>query len=467
MKRAKWILSIPFEKDLKEIKWFDIGGTLLLSIAFVLFFLLSDSIWIFNLLVIPAVLMGFRWYPKLSHTRQRLVAYLYIAVIVTYSLRIILSVYRNVLNPPQWDFQLFWVYGQVGAHLLNPYDPNVLLKFALPLHPSADLLKELYFYQLPPLIFLFLPLGWFDIHVAALVWSIFLVIILILDIQLLWSLFFDRRGFRSLVFVIVLVLMLESTRDTLLFTQTNFIVLLAFLLYWRKRKSLVGGIWLGIGMLVKPIFVFVLIYPVVKRHWRAIFGMITALLSASILTIIAFGPGMFFGYLTDNPIVHEMPNYMYVESVNQSLLATILRLTNFDFASGSPYLQPLFIACSFLLAGVTGFLLVREKPGQRVFSAYDMSLVITFALLLFPKTLMHYAMLLIIPLLTISICIEEFESGFWYFLVFMTCECVLVSLGESFIFAAILLAWLFIVGIFLWTIKRRPGLQRPDYSGSR
>ncbi|MCP4357570.1 MAG: hypothetical protein GY796_06095 [Chloroflexi bacterium] len=64
---------------------------------------------------------------------------------------------------------------------------------------------------------------------------------------------------------------------------------------------------------------------------------------------------MFFSYFTHNPILNEMENYLYVEIVNQSLLATILRLTAFDF-SASPFVQPLFLGLGMMITVVSAFL---------------------------------------------------------------------------------------------------------------
>ena len=156
---------------------------------------------------------------------------------------------------------------------------------------------------------------------------------------------------------------------------------------------------------------------------------------------------MFFGYFMSNPIVLKMPNYLYTEDINQSLLATILRLTNFDFSAGSPYLQPIFIITAMLFTGITSFLVFHRKDEQEPYSDYALALTITYALLLFPKTLTHYAVLLIVPILTIWTNRQNTSISPWLTLVFITIEFVLVSLGGNFIFISILIAWLFVAGI--------------------
>ncbi|MCP4357571.1 MAG: DUF2029 domain-containing protein [Chloroflexi bacterium] len=55
--------------------------------------------------------------------------------------------------------------------------------------------------------------------------------------------------------------MLPSTLEVLDVAQINFLALFAFLLFWRRRDKISGGIWLGVGIIIKPILLIVLIYP--------------------------------------------------------------------------------------------------------------------------------------------------------------------------------------------------------------
>ncbi len=420
---------------------------LFLSATFISFFLISDSAWIFNILIIPALLFGYNKRDLLTQPQQKFLKSLAAAVIFTYALRIGLHVYKNILNPPQWDFYLYWIYGQAGARLLNPYEPANLLQFAQNLNPTESFFSELYFFQIPPLIFLFIPLGWFEIHTAAFLWYIFLLIILTIDILVLWQILGHGTKYEHLLLVASLTLVLASVFQTLSHAQINFLVLLAFLLYWKNRESLTGGIWLGLGIIVKPILVIVLIYPILRRSWRSLLGTGVGILVSSAFTILIFGPGMFFGYFTDNPIVSEMPNYLFTEEVNQSLLATILRLTNFDFGNGSPYLQPIFVFAALSLSAITLFLIFFRKDDDKLYSDFALALTLTYALLIFPKTLNHYAVLLIVPILVIWENREDIGINPWLIFMFITVEYVLVSLEGNFVFISFLIAWLVLAGI--------------------
>jgi hypothetical protein len=243
--------------------------------------------------------------------------------------------------------------------------------------------------------------------------------------------------------------MFEATTFTFSVAQINFIILLLFLLFWRNRERIVGGIWLAIGIMLKPVLVIVLMYPFLRKHWRTFIGVIVASVVMSGITIMTFGSEMFFGYFSKNPIVLDMPNYMYTEAVNQSLLATMLRITNFSFGTISPYLYPPFIIAALLLTCITSFLVFSKKGEGNSYSDFALALTITFSLLLFPKTLTHYAVLLTVPIIMILTRFEQVNINFWHMLVFITIEFVFVSLDGNFVFISILLAWMFLAAICL------------------
>jgi hypothetical protein len=318
------------------------------------------------------------------------------------------------------------------------------------LNPPSGFVKELYFFQLPPLIFLFLPLGWFNINTATLLWSIFHLTVLIVDIVLLWKTIFGGRSYLTLALVGALTLSLGATLDTVGVAQLNFLALLAFLLFWRDYKSIAGGGWLAVGLIVKPVLIFIPLYLLLKRCWRALLGMALTLTMLSGFTILVFGPRMFFGYFLNNPIVKSMPDYLYTEVVNQSLLATILRITGYDFSHTSPYAQPIFVILAFIIVGVTGFIVYQLSDQEDQFRPYwSLALVLSAALLIFPKTLTHYSLLLIVPFLLIWQGRDKIPGGFWVATLFLTVEYILISLWGNYIFIGIALNWLVLVGINL------------------
>ena len=165
-----------------------------------------------------------------------------------------------------------------------------------------------------------MPLGWFDIHTAYALWYLFHSAVLLLVIVMLWRLFQESNGVFGLLLTTVLVLLLRSTYSTISHGQVNLLALLFLLLFWRENGRLWGGVWLALGVLVKPVLVFLLLYPVLRRQWRVLTGVLVASILVSLLTILVFGLMRFFEYFTANPIANDMPEYLYTEPIDQSLL---------------------------------------------------------------------------------------------------------------------------------------------------
>lgn len=96
--------------------------------------------------------------------------------------------------------------------------------------------------------------------------------------------------------------------------------------------------------------------------------------------------------------MNSMPTRLYSEDMNQSLLAAILRFIGWTVGNGSPYRQPLFIISAFFLAVATLFVSIKAKER---YEPLIFALLIPFSLLIYPRTLQHYAVLLILPLMLI------------------------------------------------------------------
>lgn len=353
-----------------------------------------------------------------------------------------------VSAPPVWDYHLFWIFGQASARGLNPYDQQNLLTIAAPLNLDHGVLVELYFFHSPPTLLFFAPLGWFNLESGFIVWGLIESALLAACIGLLWRMFWKKTGILGLLMVAAVVLMVRQTSVNYAFSQLNFQLLLFFLLYWFDRKHWRGGIWLALAIFTKPLAIFLLIYPIINHHWKTIIGMIGTMATLSLLTIMIYGPTMFFDYFLSNPISNDVPSYFYTESINKSMLATILRFTHQNPAIGSPMLNPIFIMFASVITVISAWLIYNLK-NQENYDNWLFALIVALSLLLFPKTLSHYSFLLIAPMFVVMQYHNRIPGGMWGSISIVT-VLVIILLAADFTFLAFALTWLGATGMGLW-----------------
>jgi hypothetical protein len=126
--------------------------------------------------------------------------------------------------------------------------------------------------------------------------------------------------------------------------------------------------------------------------WAALSGTLIWLASLALL-----GPSTFLTYFSSPP-TSRVPQWAYVEPINQSLLAMVLRGRTHWASTGSPVTEPWFLALGAALAVATIWLAYQAR---RCRPELGLALSLVMGLLLYPGTLAHYALVLVIPLLTI------------------------------------------------------------------
>jgi hypothetical protein len=310
-------------------------------------------------------------------------------------------------------------------------------------------MRELFFLHSPPTLLLFAPLGVTDIRTACLAWQIVHTALLVVGIWGLWRLFCPEGDFKSLWLTALLALALSSTIQTVRYTQVNFLLLLLLLGLWNWRSHWLGGVFLGLAFVIKPVFFLVPLYLLARRHYSAAVGLAATGVVACLASIAAFGPIMFGDYFTANPLAREMPNFLYTELVNQSLLATTLRLSQHDLSIQSPYANLLFWMLALPLAATTAWLVWR-LPDQQDDLALALSVVLS--LLLFPKTLAHYGVLLLPAILLLWSRREHFPGGVWS--VGAILGGVYLAVGAQQAFIGMILVWAGLMGMGYHALKR-------------
>jgi hypothetical protein len=407
------------------------------------------------LLLVPIILLGFHYHQRMSVPQRAVLLGVLLGIILLWSIHLTRIMDTNIAQPPEWDFLGFWLNGKVAAQGLNFYEPGHAQQLAKPFHPSTEFTHEILdvgFWYPPPTIFLFLPLGWFDIRTAYLLWYVAHSIILILDIFWLWKIFLNKSSWLGLALTAALILMLFGTQSTIIYGQTNFLALLMLLLFWRDRTFPRSGIWLALGIFTKPFLALLLGYLLLRQHWRILGNTVFILAALSLLTITVFSPVTFFSYFTPNHY-GSLPMWVYTEGSNQSLLAVILRYTHYDFSHISPLTQPIFVVSSLLLTIITGWLVYQLDKNHE-----DWALVLTLllTLLLYPVSQMFYSLLLIVPMLLLWMHRQELVLGTWSVVGFITFEYAILSREDgNYVFIATMLTWVICAAIATWAIILR------------
>jgi hypothetical protein len=297
----------------------------------------------------------------------------------------------------EWDFLAFWIDGRAGVSGRDFYDPSSYHVLSLPFVPSAAFrasILDVGFRYPPSTMLLFAPLGWLDYSTAYALWDVATLLALGGCAWLIQRIWLRDYGGWGVVLGLLMLLVMPASLATIRLGQSNFFALLAVLLALRNEGRFRGGAYLVLAALVKPLLAVLALPLLVMRRWRTLLGGAVALAARTVATGLAFGPLIFSSYAATLP--SRMPHSSYVEEVRQSLLAVVLRATG--DTSGVPAANPFFLALAALLLSATVWAMVhaRRRRPRLIWGTW-----IVLAMLLFPGTLRHYAVLLLVPWLAI------------------------------------------------------------------
>lgn len=343
-------------------------------------------------------------------------AYL-ILLLITLSAAILLVgriILHTVLFPPGWDFQGLWLYGKIVDAGWNPYLPSSFPPFAGPgpfvKHFPEEVLNVGAVYP-PPSLLMFAAVGWLPMKVAIVPWMIVQMAAFVIMIILLRRIFFTGNGWDEWAFILTLALLLSGTIATIGQAQISFIAVLCVLAAWRSRGRSSSGVYLVIAAIMKLLYGFLWLYPVLRRKWKSFTGVVVAGIVAVLAPIAAFGWKIFASYLFDNPVTHRMPSYYFVFDGNQSLLGLSYRLFPYHTRQfGPPVGHPAYIA-SALFVGIITIWSVLRLPKTTEGEDTAFILILVAGMLIYPWTLANYFVLLLVPMGFLWLYRERFFLG--------------------------------------------------------
>jgi hypothetical protein len=393
------------------------------------------------LALIPALLVGFRMRRRASPVQYAAWLGVAAATVLVFGAHSGKLAWSNAANPNDWDMQIFALYGRSAAEGLNPYDAEDLRGVALlERHTDvfvADILRDGFPGQgeyTPPLLFLFAPFQWFDVHTGPWLWYLVNALVIGADVLLLCRLLLPGSGGAGLLLIAALVLAFRPTQATLALGQYNFLALLVALLYWRDRASVRGGLWLGVGAVVRSPLAILMLHPIRAYRWRTVAVALLTVLALWALATATFHLATVAGYF--GTLGKTLPAWIYAESINQSLLGTALRLAGATSSPASPLLHPAYLAFAALLVVTIGLLwrLPRE-------ASWACGLTLPLALMIHPSVLEHYSVLLLFPLLVLWSRVVDGSLG-RAMIVVLAIEYTLVGIGDG--------EWVFVATAFCW-----------------
>ncbi len=351
---------------------------------------------IVGIITFTTVFLSYK-YEVVKKSNKRLIKLFLIAASLISLIWAASYLYSNFQKPHEWDFLSWYVYGSVAANDLNFYEPTsnqaVINTLSIPYSPTKDFIANIVnvgFMYTPPSMFIYLPLGYFSYSGAHILWVCFNVLCILFCLYLLWKIFLPSNSIVPICMVLFFFFLHKGTRWTLGVEQNTIILLLLILLIFKDLESKKVGLWIALGIIVKPIMMIFLGYLLIKKNWKGISIVFSAL-------IILFGiAGLFFGwdvlgsFFSRNPNV-DIPITNYVEIVNCSLLATILRFTNYDLNSHPPLFNPLFLIIGGIIFFVSLFIIYLNKNDNE---KWVLVYLISLALLIYPATQQFYTILL-------------------------------------------------------------------------
>jgi hypothetical protein len=432
------------------------------------------KVWL-PLVLTPLLLWGLATWRRFGRRGRNVYVALVVGTVAVFGGLCLARAASNVVSPPTWDMLAFWMFGNVAAAGRDFHVPAAFHQVAQPLiaaHPAladdpqfvANVLDVGFPYP-PPAVWLVAPLGLLDLRMATLLWQGLHLAALAAAVVLIWRTFLAEDRLLGLAVAGALVLTLRPTYSTVALAQTNFLVLILLLAFWHTHARPIGGAFLALGIVTKPLLGFMLVYLVVRRFWASLGVAALTLAALCLLTAAVFGIDPFLSYLHANPVA-RLPTWVYRIQENQSLLAGIVRLTGYDVAQGSPLRHPLYLALALLFGGSTVWLAWRHGATR---PRIVMALVLVTALLLYPQSWQHYTVFLIVPVLLFWQDRAALGLSTASVIGFITVAYALVRYREGdFALYASLLTWCVLAGVLMSARRRAiisPGAMQSNRAG--
>ena len=332
---------------------------------------------------------------KGRNRKNKIIIWIIYSSLFAIAFYIALSEVITVIKHPRiWDFTAFYLYGKVAANGFNFYEPQsfqiVFNNLHLPFTNFEGIVGQVVnvgFPYPPPTILYFAPLGFLSFNTAVLLWTIFILLFLFGSIYIVYDQFLKEYKLNGLMLITTMFFLWPPVRETILYSQTNFIALFFLLLMYKYSDKKFSGIFLALAFFTKPYMIIFTLFFLLRKQWKTLIYFTVTTIIFTAITFFIFGKSPFISYIYNNP-TKRLPNAQFSEDINQSLHAVLLRANTITMDKPQEYFY--IMGCIFLLSAVYILFLLRRKLYD-----YIWAVLLLVALLVYPGTLSYYGVLLL------------------------------------------------------------------------
>lgn len=322
---------------------------------------------------------------------------------------------KAATSKAEFDFMCFYMQGQLGLHHLSFYDPEsfrtLLQNYDFNYAFSPIFKSEILDVGLlsPPITMLFFaPLSSVDYQTSRMIIAILIFIFIFGNTILANTIFVKKdRSVYSFLFIFILISLLPGTSETVGYNQTNFFLLFFLLLTIHNINKPKSGIYLAISLIIKPISGFLVLFFISGKRWRSVAYFVSTLLILFALTAYLWGFQNIIDFF-QSPPTQRLPQELYVQDINQSLLAVLNRnLERYRLPQSLINSIYYFIAITMV---VLSYFASKKFMNLNIY--FSFFVLILCMLLIYPSSLAHY-MVYLTPLFVYFLLGKQNKKYFW------------------------------------------------------
>jgi len=318
----------------------------------------------------------------------------------------------------EFDFMCFYMQGQLGVHHLNFYDPHsftiLLQKNNFNYTFSEGFKSQIIDVGLlsPPITMLFYaPLSSIDYHTSRLILTIFIFIFIFGNAVLANKIFVKNdRSFYSFLFILLIIMFLPGTSETIGYNQSNFFLLFFLLLAIYKINKPISGLYLAISLIIKPISGFLMLFFISAKRWKHLICFVATLIVLFSITAFLWGFQNIIGFF-QSPPTQRLPQDLYVQEINQSFIGVLNRnLGRYNLPQ--TFINSIFYFCAIMMVVLT---YIASKKLNKLNIYLSFFVFVPCMLMIYPSSLWHY-MVYLTPLLVYFLLRKQDKKYFWIIL---------------------------------------------------